>query len=148
MTLKNTENDVIIKIKNIQTAEDMNEQTELITEGRFYESNGKLYIFYSEDEIAETSACTVMIVVNGKNVTISRKGDFSSKMNYTEGECEQILYHTPYGDIPLVLRTIKIKNMLTESGGELNLQYKLSVNGENINNNLTITVNTGKGERG
>lgn len=141
MTLKNTENDVIIKIKNIQTSEDMNEETELITEGRFYESNGKMYMFYTEEETAETSACTVMIVVDKKQVTISRKGDFSSKMHYSEGECEQILYHTPYGDIPLVLRTIKVKNMLTESGGELNLQYKLSVNGENINNNLTITVN-------
>ena len=141
MTLKNTENDVIIKIKNIQTSEDMNEETELITEGRFYESNGKMYMFYTEEETAETSACTVMIVVDKKQVTISRKGDFSSKMHYSEGECDQILYHTPYGDIPLVLRTIKVKNMLTESGGELNLQYKLSVNGENINNNLTITVN-------
>ena len=119
----------------------MNEETELITEGRFYESNGKMYMFYTEEETAETSACTVMIVVDKKQVTISRKGDFSSKMHYSEGECEQILYHTPYGDIPLVLRTIKVKNMLTESGGELNLQYKLSVNGENINNNLTITVN-------
>ena len=146
MTLKNTENDVIIKIKNIQTADDINEETELITEGKFYESKGKLYIFYSEDEAAETSACTVMIVVDKKDVTISRKGEFSSKMHYSEGECEQILYHTPFGEIPLVLKTLKVKNMLTESGGELYLQYKLSVNGEDVNNNLTITVNTGKGE--
>ena len=120
--MKNTENDAIIKIKNTQTAENLNEDTELITEGRFYESNGKLYIFYSEEESEETSACTVMIVVDRKDVTISRKGEFGSKMHYCEGACEQILYHTPYGDIPLVLKTLKVENKLTERGGELNLQ--------------------------
>ena len=146
MTLKNTENNVIIHIKNLQSDVERKEETELITEGRFYESNNKFYIFYSEEESEETSACSVMIVVSEKDVTITRKGEFSSKMHYVKGKTEQITYHTPYGNMSFVLKTSDIINCLTEHGGELKLIYKLSVNGEIINNDLTVTVKKGKGE--
>lgn len=140
MTLKNTEKNVIIKITNIQSAEDMNEKTELITGGKFYKSNGRFYIFYSEEATAETSACKVMIIAEDGCVTIKRQGEFSSKMHYVQGKAEQITYHTPYGNMIFMLETLKTENKLTENGGELNLIYKLSVNGDIINNNLKISV--------
>ena len=146
MTLKNTENNVIINIKNLQSDNESTEKTELITEGKFYKKDDRFYIFYSEEESEETSACTVMIVASENDVTMSRKGDFSSKMHYVKGKTEQITYHTPYGNMSMVLKTSDIKNRLTDCGGELKLLYMLSVNGEIINNDLTITVKKRKGE--
>ena len=146
MTLKNTENDAIIKIKNIQSADDMQEETEIITEGRFYKSGDKHYIFYTEDETEDSPACTVMIVVDGEDVTISRKGEFGAKMHYQPGEHEQITYHTPFGDMIMMLDTLKVENFLTDNSGSLKLIYKLSINGDIIHNNLTITVKSGKDE--
>lgn len=146
MTLKNTENDAIISIKNIQSAEDMEEETELITEGKFYKSNDKLYIFYTEEETEESSGCTVMLVISDDDVTISRKGDFGSKMHYRKGGTEQVIYHTPFGNMQMMLKTVRIENNLTENGGILKLIYRLSVNGDVIDNNLTITVKNGKDE--
>lgn len=146
MTLKNTDNDAIISIKNIQSAEDMQEETELITEGRFYKSKDKLYIFYTEDETEEASNCTVMITVSDNDITISRKGEFNSKMHYREGETEEVIYHTPFGDMLLLLKTLQVDNQLTENGGTLRLVYRLSVNEETIHNDLTIKVKNGKDE--
>ncbi len=144
MTLKSTDNSALIKIKNIQSAGGEEQETELICEGKFYKKDDKMYIFYQEEESGETAACTVMIIIDKNTVTVSRKGDFSSKMNYCQGESEDILYHTPYGDLVFGLKTLKLENNLTEAGGSLKIIYNLSIDGEVMGNNLTITVKTGK----
>ncbi len=140
MTLKNTENSAIISIRNLQTIDGTETETELITEGKFYKSQGKLYVFYNEDETEETPACTVMLIISEDKVTLSRKGDFSSKMYYEKGESSQVIYHTPYGELTFLLKTLDIKNNLSDNGGSLRLLYKLLVNGEEFHNDLTITV--------
>lgn len=137
MTLKNTDKDAIITIKNLQTMDGESEITELITEGKFYIHNEKQYIFYEED--SEESHSTVMMVITDKDVTLTRKGEFGSKMYYQEGKTEQIIYHTPYGDMIMALKTLRIDNHL-ENGGELRLTYELSVNEEFFHNDLTISV--------
>ena len=144
MTLKNTENLALVKIKNIQSIGGEEQETELITEGKFYKSGEKLYIFYQEEEGEETSASTVMIIIDKDRVTVSRKGDFSSKMNYCQGESEDILYHTPYGNMVFGLKTLKLENNMTESGGSLKVLYNLSIDSEVIVNDLNITVKVGK----
>ena len=137
MTLKNTDKDAIISIRNLQTMDGESELTELITEGKFYTHNGKQYIFYEEE--SEDSSCTVMMVITDKDVTLTRKGEFGSKMYYQEGKTEQIIYHTPYGDMIMSLKTLRIDNRL-EDEGELQLIYELSVNEDCFHNDLTITV--------
>ena len=144
MTLKNTDNSALIKIKNIQSADGDEQATELITEGKFYKKDDKFDIFYQEEESNETSACTVMITIDKDTVSVSRKGDFGSKMNYCQGKSEDILYHTPYGTMNFGLRTIKLENNITESGGSLNITYNLSIDSEVIGNDLTVTVKVGK----
>lgn len=117
----------------------MSETTELITEGKFYESGGKQYIFYKEEDNA-----TVMLIVTHDRVVLSRKGDYASKMDYRPGEDTQVIYHTPYGVMTMRLKTILVENSLKEDGGVLRLVYRLNVNGEEIKNDLTVTVTDGK----
>lgn len=140
MTLKNIENSAIIEIKNIQSADDTEETTELIIEGKFYESGGKQYIFYTEDE----EKTTVMLIVSKDKVVLSRKGEYTSRMDYFPGEDTQVIYHTPYGVMTMRLKTLLVENLLKNDGGTLRLIYRLTVNGEEINNNLTLTVRCGK----
>lgn len=146
MILKNTDNSAVISIKNNQTAENLNECTEVISEGRFYKSGDKFYIFYSEEESENVSANTVMITAEEKQVTMSRKGEYASKMIYKEGTSDYFTYHTPYGDIQMHLKTEVVENRLTENGGTLRLCYKLGINGDEMDNDLTITVRNEKGD--
>ncbi len=147
MTLKNTENLALVKIKNIQSTGSDEQETELITEGKFYRSGEKLYIFYQEEESEETASSTVMIIIDKDKVTVSRKGDFGSKMNYKEGESEDIIYHTPYGNMVFGLKTLSLRNNMTDEGGELNIIYNLSLDGEVIGNDLSVTVKVGRDEK-
>lgn len=140
MTLKSTENDAIIKIKNIQSADGEEQTTELICEGKFYESGEKLYIFYKEDDAEDSGVSSIMIIISGTEVTLNRKGEFGSKMHYIEGKTKQVIYKTPYGDMVFLLKTLKIENNLEMNGGTLRLLYKLIINGEEMNNDLLITV--------
>ena len=144
MTLKNTENSAIIKIRNTQSAEDTEETVELITEGKFYKSGDKLYIFYTEEDEGEKT--TVMLIAAEDSVTLSRKGSYASKMFYRPGEDTQVVYHTPYGVMTMRLKTLCVENHLDEGGGTLRLLYRLSVNGDEINNDLTLTVKTERDE--
>ncbi len=140
MTLKHTENSAVISIKNTQTADDMKESTELISEGRFYKSGDKFYIFYNEEETEETVASIVQITVHENKLIMSRKGDFSSKMEYEAGVANDFTYHTPFGDMLMRLKTESLENRLTENGGDIRLCYSLIVNGEELFNDLIITV--------
>ncbi len=140
MISKNTDNLAVISISNRQSSNDLSENTELISEGKFYRSGDKFYIFYSESDTEETSACSVMITVEKDKVTMSRKGEFSSKMVYKEGLTDSVSYHTPFGDMLMMLKTEKVVNELTELGGNLRLCYKLIINGEEMDNDLELSV--------
>ena len=98
----------VISISNRQSSNDLSENTELISEGKFYKSGDKFFIFYSESDTEETSACSVMITVEKDKVTMSRKGEFSSKMVYKEGLTDSVSYHTPFGDMLMMLKTEKV----------------------------------------
>ena len=130
----------VISISNRQSSNDLSENTELISEGKFYKSGDKFFIFYSESDTEETSACSVMITVEKDKVTMSRKGEFSSKMVYKEGLTDSVSYHTPFGDMLMMLKTEKVVNELTELGGKLRLCYKLIINGEEMDNDLELSV--------
>ena len=131
----------LIKIKT-STADD--DTIELMTQGAYYEKNNSYYILYEENEEMGMSNCSVIIKVNGDEVQVTRKGDFSSKMIYKEGDRFEFLYHMPYGAMPIVSTTKKVKINLDENGGDIKLVYHLSVNDENTVNVLRITVEKGK----
>ncbi len=145
MTLKHTENSAVISIENKQTADGITETAELISEGRFYKTGDKFYIFYNEEETEKTSACIVQITVEEKRLIMSRKGEFSSKMEYEAGVANDFTYHTPFGDMLMQLKTEAFENNLTEAGGNLKLCYILIINGEEMHNDLTITVRNERG---
>ena len=136
----------MITIKNKQTADGTSECTELISEGRFYKAGEKFYLFYNEEETEETAASIVQITVEENRLIMSRKGEFSSKMEYEAGVTNDFTYYTPFGDMVMQLSTERIENKLTEAGGKMNLVYILRVNGEEIFNDLTITVKNERGE--
>ncbi len=140
MTLKHTENSAIIAIKNTKSAEDVTEATEVISEGRFYKSEGRFYIFYSEEETEQTVASVVQITVEKNRLIMSRKGAFSSRMEYEAGVANDFIYHTPFGDMQMRLKTKLLESDLAETGGRVHLCYSLIVNGEELSNDLTITV--------
>ena len=129
----------LISIKNNSEAFG-DEAFEFVCVGGYYEKNGTRYIMYEEKEEMGMADCSVMIKVCGNEVTVSRKGAISSKMVYKTGDVTQFIYHMPYGDMPIILNTKKIKNTLDDNGGRLNLFYTITMNGEEHEHSMIIDV--------
>ena len=84
--------------------------------------------------------CLVTVKACEDKVSVSRKGDFSSKMLYKTGEASEFLYNTPYGRFPVILDTQKIYNNLSVMGGRLEIFYSVTIRDEENSHSLVIDV--------
>lgn len=119
---------------------DETDKMEFMTDGAFYFKNGSYYILYDEKEEMGMANCSVTIKVSSNEVTIKRKGDFSTNMLYKTGEATEFLYNTPYGKFPVILTTQEIKNSLNVMGGRIEILYCISISNEDNYHSLTVDV--------
>lgn len=138
-------NNATITITSVINSDEA-EKTEFITEGAFYFKNGSYYILYDENEELGMANCSVIVKVSEDRASVSRTGDFASKMNYKAGEATEFLYHTPYGKFPVILSTQEIKNNLNVMGGRLEIIYSVTINSEENYHVLGIEVKTEESE--
>lgn len=127
-----------IRIKSICVSDE--DIIEMICTGGYYEKNGNKYIIYDEKEEMGMANCSVMIKIAPEEVTVTRKGDFSSKMLYKPGKVTEFIYYMPYGSTNVTLNTKNVKQEFDEKGGELKLSYCLTIGGEEHNNVMTVKV--------
>ena len=140
LTLKNINENAIIKVvaKHFQNGESDN--VELITDGSFYMKGNKFYILYKENEEMGMADCSVTIVVDGDTVPMRRRGGDERKLNYREGENESVVYYMPFGEINMTQSTKKVSHSLDENGGCIKITYDLSIGGDVQTNKLDIEI--------
>ena len=119
---------------------DESDKMEFVTDGAFYLKNGSYYILYDEKEEMGMADCSVTIKVSDKEVSISRKGEFSSKMLYKTGEASEFLYNTPYGRFPVILTTQEINSNLNIMGGRIEILYGITISNEENFHSLLVDV--------
>lgn len=140
MTLKNIDENAIITIISTQTSADGEETVEFATDGTFYRRGSKYYIFYNESEEMDMANCSVMIIADGKKVTMRRKGDFELKLTYVEGESENVVYYMPFGEMNMSQTTETVEISLDEDGGVIKINYLLNIGGGEQRNKIKIKV--------
>lgn len=116
------------------------DRMELVTPGSYYEKDGTRYIMYDEKEDMGMADCSVMVKVSDDEVTVSRKGAFSSRMRYCPGKATEFIYHMPYGNLPVILYTKKIRSEFDKNGGKLMLFYTITMQDEKFNHSMVIKV--------
>lgn len=132
------DNNAVFKIENRQTFAEHDDCIEMTIAGKFYVKNGKYYILYKEySDIGEVS---VVIKAEDGFVSIRRSGACTALMNYRENLSEEVLYKLPYGNIVLDISTKTVDCRLGEDGGELRLEYDISLNGEAYSNEMMVEV--------
>lgn len=120
------EKKVIISVKGIQNIEgETGEDIELITEGEYRYRNGSGSFWYEESEITGMEGTITEFRFTPTKVTITRKGNIVSRMEFVVGKQNVFLYETPYGSASMGVDTHKITNSLSEHGGELDIDYSL-----------------------
>ena len=61
-------------------------------------------------------------------------------MVYRVGEKKRFLYEIPYGKIEMEIETHRIISDMNETGGEIELVYTLTIQGEKYFDDMKITV--------
>lgn len=139
--------DIILKIAGRQPgATGMLEETELITEGKFYVQDGSLFLVYDESPISGLEGYKTSLEITGDMVKMERFGEQGTlsvgSMEFRKGERHMSTYETPFGAIDIELLTNEIENNITSDGlGTLNVDYHISLKGlMDTRNRLNIEI--------
>ena len=133
---------VIISLKGIQTGIDNKTNTiELMSEAKFYKKDDTYYIVYKETEITGMEGTTTTVKVCEDTISLIRFGTICSNMVFKEGYKHKCSYDTLYGSLDVVVQANTIKTQISDSGGELYIDYDIEVGGNKLgSNNFYIRV--------
>ena len=124
------ENNYLISITNKQCIEGKIEEISLTTTGSYTEKNGKRYIVYREydqhNQVSQTS--TLKIAENTVSLIRHNSDRYDTNLVLENGKRHLCQYGTPYGDITLGVFTTKLEDSLTDTGGDLMVEYLLDIN--------------------
>ena len=114
--------------------EDDEEPLALTTMGEVKHDGSKTILTYTEtgdDPTDENNTETVMLTICPDIVCMDKLGDFSSSMVFRPGLRYEGCYHTPFGDMPLLITRSQftLKKNPDDNWYELSLQYFLSIGG-------------------
>ena len=125
----------LIEIKGKYSSDNGVDSIELTTLGSFTKLNGKYYITYREQN-DQTDATVTTVTVDGDNrVTLSRRGEITSRMLLEKGKRHLFHYKTSFAEFMLGIFANKISNSLSDDGGKLNFSYTLDINSGLISEN-------------
>lgn len=128
--------DVLIDIKGSQGIGDDVDTIELTTVGQLAEKNGKLYLFYNENDAIGSANVKTMLKAEGDNrITLSRSGALESKLVIEKGRRSKCFYATVQGELVLGIFGEEIINTLNENGGFLSMTYTIDVENSLLSRN-------------
>ena len=130
--------DVIISIRSCPRydGEQDADPIELITNGKFYRKNGIYYIVYKESALTGLEGLTTTLKVEPNRVVLLRTGQSSSQMLFECGEKHVGLYHVDGAVLTVAVNASSIKNLLTDDGGELTVEYTIELNNTLVGANI------------
>ena len=79
------------------------------------------------------------VAVADDRVTVSRRGASVCDMHFGDAEDEGVYSIPPYS-FSMKLRTLRIRNRLTQNGGVLDLFYRMSLGGDDRKVHLRLDV--------
>ena len=91
-------------------------------------------------EESEGQITTSALYINDEKVILKKRGGVESDMTFCEGGESVSIYRIgPYA-FDMTVKTKKIRNSLTEDGGELVLLYSMNVGGQEKNVRMKISA--------
>lgn len=86
-------------------------------------------ISISYKESVEGAEISTDILKTENGVTVTRRGALSSTLHFAPNEVYKTIYSVPPYKFDMTVTTVRINSTLSESGGELDLIYRMEVGG-------------------
>ena len=139
--------DVLVTVRGLQMTPDGDDTIEVTTTGKYYEKDGKRYLFYDEigdDTYIYTPSKSNPNDVNKKTgdllpntwqryyLSVSKKGLINAQMNFEKENKLVSVYETPYGQMEMGIYTTGICLDEQDDFLELKLEYLLEINNQHV----------------
>ena len=123
---------VLVTVRGLQMTPDGDDTIEVTTTGKYYEKDGKRYLFY--DEIGDDTNLIVKnsIQITEEHVSVSKKGLINAQMNFEKENKLVSVYETPYGQMEMGVYTTGICLDERDDFLELKLEYLLEINNQHV----------------
>lgn len=138
--MKDIKENAQITLVNNQKSGGDTDRIEFISGGNFYEKDGVFHITYKEHSEMGMGDSRVFLKVEGSRITMRRMGEFQTTMDYNPDRITDFFYRMPYGEMNIKIKTERVENKLTDAGGCVNFSYVLLMNGEEIYNDVELSV--------
>ena len=121
--------EVTVKIKGKQCYPE-GENLETVTEvdGEYYLRNGAHYVMFEETEAGFTQSTRSMLKVRDRQVELTKKGLIQSNMIFEEDKQYATEYRTPFGMVPMEVKTRNIRLLEEENTLLVQISYELHAN--------------------
>ena len=123
------ENKALISVLSKQADDDEN-SIEVVTPGKFYKKEDCYYAEYIETEISGMEGTTTTFKIYPEKFSLLRMGTTTTTMDFEKNNKNMTLYSTPYGVLEIELDTKTLEIRVDEKGGDIMLNYNLSVSGQ------------------
>ena len=107
------------------------------TDGTLALIDGGYLITFTEEQDGGSATNNLYVYEGG--VRLVKSGAITSEMRFSEGEVWSTLYCVGPYSFDMVVRTKKIRNSITECGGDLQLIYTMNVGGQEKNVRMKIS---------
>lgn len=129
--------DIMLKIVGKQIlGEDWEEedQLELVTEGKYYEEDGVVFLSYDESGFSGMEGCTTSLMIKEDEILMKRCGEavpLDTEIRFEKGKRFNGYYGTPFGAVEMEVLTNNVVNRISknEPKGSLDIDYNISLRG-------------------
>ena len=123
---------VILSIRSVQTldAGEASPPVELRARGLLRREGEALILTYREGEDSGMEGVYTTLRATPEEIVLSREGPWQTRMVFRAGPPQEGRYDTPYGALPMRLHTRRLRFDLSETGGELDLEYLMELAGQ------------------
>ena len=132
-----TVNSVIDNLSDAGLPEGDPEINIFTTDGALRVIDGGYLITFSEEQDGGRADTNLYVYESG--VRLVKSGAITSEMCFAEGEVYNTLYCVGPYSFDMTVRTKKIRNTVTECGGDLQLIYTMNVGGQEKNVRMKIS---------
>jgi uncharacterized beta-barrel protein YwiB (DUF1934 family) len=116
---------------------------EVLTPGEYFKEEEGYCAIYDETEISGMEGTTTKLEIFPEKLSLIREGSTSTKMEFEKNNKYITLYNTPYGVMELSIQTKELKVDINEDGGEIFVNYNMSVSGQKAQKTeLKINIKT------
>lgn len=127
---------VQIKVYDKQTYPTHSDEAENSFSGNLTVKNDNIYITYKDT----TTGVSTIVKIVGACVHVKRIGAMNGNLTFEENVAHTTLYHTPYGPMPIEIRTNKTDIYLLEKGIKICIEYKIFMDDEKVSDNTFMLI--------